>query len=78
MSNEISAATREELNSVLLLLVQDVRRYRDSEQKQLSDTTKGINELYRLMGAVAALKTVERVVCMVGELYGVDLGGLDV
>jgi len=78
MIETTSAATCEEVENVLLLLVQDVRRYRDSEQKQLSDTTKGINELYRLMGAVAALKTVERVVCMVGELYGVDLGGLDV
>lgn len=69
----ISEATRKELEGVLLLLAHNVREYRDKEQRQLSDPTKGINELYRLTGAVTALKTVEQVIDMFAGVYKLEL-----
>lgn len=73
MSGEISAATRTELENILLLLVSDIRRYRDSEQKRLSDPTLSISELMRTMGTVTALKTVDGLIGMLAVLYKLDV-----
>ena len=73
MSATISEATRKELENVLLLLVQDVRRFRDSEQKKLSDSELSVVELYRIMGGVAALKSVLQVIDMIADLYHIKL-----
>lgn len=73
MSNVISETTRTELESVLKMLMGDVRAYRTREQQHLSDPTNSVSELMRTVGAVTALKTVESVIGMLCELYQVNI-----
>lgn len=66
----IAEKTQEELEGALMLIVTDVREYRDREQKHLSDPTIKTGELMQTVGAVIALKNVEAKLNMLAELYG--------
>lgn len=71
MSAEISAATREELDGVLKLLLVNVREYRDNEQKRLNDPTIAFSEMLLTVGKVKALRDVLGIIDKLTELYTV-------
>lgn len=69
MSAAISAQAREELEGVLMLLLSDIREYRDREQRHLADPAISNSDIMRTVGAVTALKNVVGVIEMLCELY---------
>ncbi len=73
MSAEISAVTRTELEDVLLLLVSDVRQYRDREQKRLNDPTIAFSEMLLTVGKVKALRDVLAIIDKLMDLYEVSI-----
>ena len=73
INTAIQDKTRAELEGIFLLLMSNVREYREREQQALSDPAKGTSELMRIIGGVAALKSVEGLIERLAELYKVEL-----
>ena len=73
VDTDISEATRQEVENILLMFLNDVRDYRDREHRRLKDPTLSTPEIFRVVGAVAALKSIEGKIDMLADLYKLEL-----